>query len=75
MRIRIDAPVYPDVARTAQIEGTVILRVLVGRDGKVKDVIIIEGSGGPARGSRSVRAHVGLAPRAGSTTSRSRSGS
>ena len=43
MRIRIDAPVYPDVARTAQIEGTVILRVLVGRDGKVKDTIIIDG--------------------------------
>ncbi|MDY0110661.1 MAG: energy transducer TonB [Candidatus Krumholzibacteria bacterium] len=43
VRIRIDAPVYPDVARTAQIEGTVILRVLVGRDGKVKDTLVIDG--------------------------------
>jgi len=44
VRIRIDPPIYPDIARTAQIEGTVIVRVLVGRDGRVRDVIVIEGS-------------------------------
>ena len=46
VRISIDAPVYPQVARTAGIEGTVVVRVLVGRDGKVKDVIYIEGPEG-----------------------------
>jgi periplasmic protein TonB len=44
VRIRIDPPVYPDVARAAQIEGTVIVRVLVGKDGRVRDVIVVEGS-------------------------------
>jgi TonB family protein len=43
VRISIDAPVYPDVAQTAGIEGTVLVRVLVGKDGKVKDVIYIDG--------------------------------
>ena len=38
------APVYPDggPARPG-IEGTVLVRVLVGKDGKVKDVIYIDG--------------------------------
>lgn len=31
-------PVYPDLAREAGVDGTVLLRVLVGRDGRVKDV-------------------------------------
>lgn len=31
-------PVYPDMAREAGIDGFVALRVLVGRDGRVKDV-------------------------------------
>jgi protein TonB len=31
-------PLYPDMAREAGVEGTVLLRVLVGRDGHVKDV-------------------------------------
>ncbi len=43
MRISIDPPVYPGVARTAGIEGTVLVRVLVGKDGRVKDVIHIDG--------------------------------
>lgn len=43
MRIRIDPPIYPTVAREANIEGTVLVRVLVGKDGKVKDVIVVEG--------------------------------
>lgn len=44
VRIRIDPPVYPDVARQAQIEGTVIVQALVGKDGKVKKVRVIEGN-------------------------------
>ncbi|MFO7655162.1 MAG: energy transducer TonB [Candidatus Krumholzibacteriia bacterium] len=43
VRISIDPPVYPDVARSAGIEGTVIVRVLVGKDGRIKDVIYVEG--------------------------------
>jgi len=31
-------PVYPDMAREAGVDGTVQLRVLVGKDGRVKDV-------------------------------------
>jgi protein TonB len=31
-------PVYPDLAREAGVDGMVSLRVLVGRDGRVKDV-------------------------------------
>jgi protein TonB len=33
-------PPYPELARLAKIEGTVIVRVLVGRDGKVKDTVL-----------------------------------
>lgn len=43
VRLRIDNPVYPDVALAAGIEGTVVVRVLVGTDGKVKDVMVLEG--------------------------------
>ncbi len=46
MRISIDSPVYPAVARTAGIEGTVEVRVLVGKDGKIKDVIYMSGPEG-----------------------------
>jgi protein TonB len=46
VRISIDAPVYPEVAKTAGIEGTVTVRVLVGKDGKVKDVIYMDGPEG-----------------------------
>ncbi len=42
VRLRIDAPVYPDVARNAEIQGTVLVRALVGKDGKVKNAIIVE---------------------------------
>jgi len=31
-------PAYPDLARDAGVDGTVMLRVLVGKDGRVKDV-------------------------------------
>ncbi len=43
VRISIDAPVYPDVAKAAGIEGTVLLQVLVGKDGRVKDAIVVDG--------------------------------
>jgi protein TonB len=43
VRIRIDPPVYPDMARQAGIEGTVLVRALIGKDGKVKECLILEG--------------------------------
>ena len=43
VRIRIDAPIYPDVARSAGVEGTVIVRVLVGKDGRIEDALIVDG--------------------------------
>ena len=35
------APVYPELARMAQIEGTVHVRALVGKDGKVKEAFVL----------------------------------
>jgi periplasmic protein TonB len=43
VRVSIGAPDYPQVARAAGIEGTVLVRVLVGKNGRVKDVIFIDG--------------------------------
>lgn len=43
VRISIDAPVYPPVVQAAGVEGTVLVQVLVGKDGRVKDVIHIDG--------------------------------
>jgi protein TonB len=42
VRLRIDPAVYPEVARKAEAQGTVLVRVLVGKDGKVKKVIVVE---------------------------------
>jgi protein TonB len=36
-------PDYPEFARDAQIQGTVVLHVLVGKDGRVKNVKVIKG--------------------------------
>ena len=36
-------PTYPEFAREAQIQGKVILHVLVGKDGRVKNVKVIRG--------------------------------
>lgn len=36
-------PVYPEFARDAQIQGKVILHVLVGKDGRVKNVKVMRG--------------------------------
>jgi periplasmic protein TonB len=41
--ISIPAPVYPEMARMAEREGVVIMRVLVGKDGRVKDAIVTNG--------------------------------
>jgi protein TonB len=41
--IQSAAPVYPEMARQAEVEGTVMLRLLVGKDGKVKDAIVTQG--------------------------------
>lgn len=38
-----EKPKYPEIARKAQMEGTVLVKVLVGPDGKVKDAQIIQG--------------------------------
>jgi protein TonB len=35
-------PEYPEMARRAQLEGTVLVKVLVGPDGSVKDAIVIQ---------------------------------
>ena len=36
-------PAYPEFAREAQIQGKVVLHVLVGKDGRVKNVKVIKG--------------------------------
>jgi TonB family protein len=41
--IQIPPPVYPDMARQAEVEGTVMVRALVGKDGKVQDAFVTEG--------------------------------
>ncbi|MDM7915305.1 MAG: TonB family protein, partial [Candidatus Eisenbacteria bacterium] len=41
--IQIPPPVYPDMARSAEVEGTVMVRALVGKDGKVQDAFVTEG--------------------------------
>lgn len=41
--ISISPPVYPEMARAAQAEGVVFVRVLVGKDGKVKDAFVRQG--------------------------------
>lgn len=38
--IESKTPDYPSIARSAGIEGTVVVRALVGKDGRVKDTII-----------------------------------
>lgn len=36
-------PVYPDVARRSGVEGTVVLDVMIGEDGRVIDVAVVRG--------------------------------
>ena len=42
--LRIEPPNYPPLAREAGVEGTVVVRALVGKDGKVKKTILISGN-------------------------------
>lgn len=42
-RLNEIAPVYPDAARKAGIEGTVFVRALVGRDGNVEKAEVLKG--------------------------------
>jgi TonB family protein len=42
--ISMPQPQYPDLAREANVEGTVVLRALVGKDGSVQDVKVIQGN-------------------------------
>lgn len=43
VRVSIGQPAYPEVARAAGVEGTVLVRVLVGKNGRVKDAIFVDG--------------------------------
>ena len=36
------APTYPDIAREANVDGTVMVQALVGKDGKVKDTRVVK---------------------------------
>ena len=36
-------PVYPDMAREAGVDGTVLIQALVGKDGRVKDTRVVPG--------------------------------
>lgn len=38
--ISLPAPIYPEMARQAEVEGTVVIRALVGKDGQVKSAIV-----------------------------------
>jgi periplasmic protein TonB len=37
-------PLYPELARSAGVDGTVLVQALVGKDGKVKDVKVVKGN-------------------------------
>lgn len=41
--IRLPAPVYPEIARMAGVEGSVLVRILVGPKGTVLDAFVVEG--------------------------------
>ncbi len=40
-------PLYPDIAREAGVDGTVVVQALVGKDGRVKDTRIVAGKSIP----------------------------
>ena len=46
--VRFVSPRYPDLAKQAGIEGTVLIRVLVGEDGKVQSASVIQSDVTPA---------------------------
>src|SRR5579864_2132253 len=36
-------PVYPPIAKTARVQGTVVLHAIIGKDGVVKEVELVSG--------------------------------
>ena len=49
--VREVEPEYPALAKEDRIQGTVLLRLLVGNDGQVKDVQLVQGVSSPSRGA------------------------
>ena len=45
VRIKWEEPVYPSMALSTGLSGTVVVRVLVYKDGSVKDVQVVKSSG------------------------------
>jgi len=43
VRTRTVTPVYPDVARAAELEGDVLLQATVGADGRISNVQVVRG--------------------------------
>lgn len=43
MLISLPRPSYPQIARVAGVEGVVVLQLLIGEDGGVKEVRILDG--------------------------------
>jgi len=37
------APVYPDIARQRMVQGTVVLKAIIGKDGRIKDLKPVSG--------------------------------
>lgn len=54
--IRYVSPKYPDLARQAGIEGTVLLSVLVGEDGKVVSARVLQSDVTPAMEKNAIQA-------------------
>jgi TonB family protein len=42
--IHREAPAYPENLRLSHVQGPVVLRVLVGKDGRVRDLHVLEGT-------------------------------
>jgi TonB family protein len=42
--INTPAPVYPDLARSGEVEGDVVVQALITREGKVSDVKVVDGN-------------------------------
>jgi periplasmic protein TonB len=40
-KIKEVAPVYPEIARAARVQGTVILEAVIGEDGRIRDVRVL----------------------------------
>ena len=38
--VKIIKPDYPEIAKMAQVEGTVVVHVLVAKDGRVRDAVV-----------------------------------